>query len=381
VRTEFDSATENSALKEELVRRIQSGGPITFREFMDAALYHPEHGYYRARREKIGRDGDYLTSPAVSGAFGVLVGRQVREMWTVMGAPARFDIVEAGAGTGQLALDILRWARDHAYDFWRRIRYTLVETSEALVERQRETFSGQPGNVEWRESLPARVEGCILSNELLDAFPVHRVAVRHGELLEVYVGWDGSQFVEELGPPSRIELTEYFERLGLRPGEGCQAEIYLEAPAWVSAAGHALRRGFLLTFDYGYDATNLYAPWRKDGTLLCFYRHNPSDDPYARLGRQDITSHIDLTTVQQAAEDAGLTTVGVAPQSEFLRRLGLSEAIPRPGEGEASLEEYYARRRAVQEIADPAGLGRIRVLIHKRGVPGARLTGLGDGNE
>jgi SAM-dependent MidA family methyltransferase len=141
-------------------------------------------------------------------------------------------------------------------------------------------------------------------------------------------------------------------------------------------AGRALRRGFVLTFDYGYEAEELYAPWRSDGTLLCFYRHNPSSDPYARVGRQDITSHVDLTTVRHAGEEAGLQTLGMISQSEFLANLGIADALTPLGEGDANLEEYYARRRAVSELIDPAALGRIRVLAQAKGVGHPHLTGL-----
>jgi SAM-dependent MidA family methyltransferase len=375
VTAEFETTTENAALVEAIVERIAADGPIPFRDFMELALYHPRHGYYTSRREKMGREGDYLTSPEASPVFGVLVGRQLREMWDLMGRPERFDLVEAGAGTGALSRNILRWARAHAPEFGEAMTYTIVEASASLAERQRETLAGE-ASVRWADELPDAIEGCILSNELLDAFPVHRVTVENGELRELFVAWDGGRFLEETGPPSTPELAANFQRLGLLPGEGCRAEVNLAAPGWMAKAGRALRQGFLLTFDYGYEAAELYAPWRRDGTLLCFYRHNPSGDPYERLGRQDITSHVDFTTVRRAGEAAGLRTLGLVPQSEFLTNLGIAEALAPPGEGDANLEEYYARRRAVSELVNPEALGRIRVLVQARGVGTPRLTGL-----
>lgn len=376
MRTEFDTTTENAALREAIVADIRSRGPIPFRDFMEAALYHPRHGYYRSRREKMGREGDYLTSPEVSPIFGVLLGRQLREMWQVMDAPRRFDLVEAGAGTGLLCRDILRWTRRHAPDLRDAIAYTVVELSEALARRQRETLAEETQDVRWRGDLPDGIEGCLLSNELLDSFPVHRVAVRDGELAEVFVGWDGARFVEELRPPSTPEIAAYFRRLRLLPGDGCRAEVNLAAARWMRDAGRALRRGFILTFDYGYEAEELYAPWRSDGTLLCFYRHNASGDPYARLGRQDITSHVDFTTLRQVGEEAGLRTLGLLPQSELLASLGIADALAPLGEGDLNLEEYYARRRAASEMIDPAALGRIRALIQAKDVGHPHLTGL-----
>jgi len=381
VKTEFEPATENAALKEAIVARIRSEGALPFRDFMDAALYHPQHGYYRSRREKMGREGDYLTSPEVSPIFGVLLGRQLREMWQAMGEPRRFDVVEAGAGTGRLAHDILRWARSHAQEFRAALAYTIVEVSDALTGRQRETLADEGCDVRWCAELPDAIEGCLLSNELLDSFPVHRMSVREGAPLEVFVGWDGDRFVEELRPPSTPELETYFSCLGLRPGEDCFAEVNLAALEWMRQAGRALRSGFLLTLDYGYEAPDLYAPWRRDGTLLCFYRHNAAADPYARLGRQDITSHVDFTSLRREGEESGLRTLGLISQSEFLTHLGIAEAMAPPGEGDVDLEEYYARRRAVSELIDPAALGRIRVLIQTKGVREAPLTGLRGGSD
>src|SRR3990170_1435855 len=137
---------------------------------MEAALYHPQHGYYLSRREKLGREGDYLTSPEVSPIFGVLLARQLREMWLAIGQPQRFDVVEAGAGTGILCRDILRWAHSQAPDFRAALVYCLVEVSEPLRERQRAVLADEGCDVRWSAELPDGVRGCLLSNELLDSF-------------------------------------------------------------------------------------------------------------------------------------------------------------------------------------------------------------------
>ncbi len=377
---EFDSSTENQALKEAIAARIHDQGAITFREFMEMALYDPRLGYYCSWRAKMGRDGDYLTSPEVSPIFGALLGRQLREMWDTMSQPSPFQVVEAGAGTGALCCDLMRWARRAAPDFFQAIAYTIVEISPALADRQK--AAAEPDRelaqrVRWAATLPSGIEGCILSNELMDSMPVHRVIVEGGRLREVFVGWDGRSFVEELRPPSSPEIEAYFQPLDLLPGEGCRAEVNLEALSWMRRAAAALGRGFVLTLDYGCEASELFAPWRRDGTLLCFYRHNPSADPYARVGQQDMTSHVDFTSLRRAGEKAGLTTLGMVSQAEFLTNLGIGDALAPPNESETSLEEFYARRRAVTELLDPAGLGRIRVLLQAKGCGEGPLTGLG----
>jgi SAM-dependent MidA family methyltransferase len=380
---DFESATENQALVELLRRRIDAEGAITFHDFMETALYHPQLGYY-ATREPMGRQGDYLTSPEVHPIFGALVAKQLSQLWELMGLPQRFDVVEQGAGTGLLARDIVRWSQTRAPEFAEAMRYRIVEISAALRRRQEETLGqlSPPGRVEWLDELPDGIEGCLLSNELIDSFPVHRIARKDGDLLEVHVSHNDGRFEEHLGPLSTERIAQYFADLGLSPGEGCVAEVNLHAVDWMAQAAGALHRGFVLTFDYGYPARELYAPWRHDGTLLCFYRHNPSTDPYARIGKQDITAHVDFTTLMRAGEEHGLDTAGSTTQSRFLANLGIGAGVNTVArESPDALEEYYARRRAVRELIDPAGLGRIRVLAQRKGVEPGDLAGFAEGDD
>jgi SAM-dependent MidA family methyltransferase len=379
VSTEFEPVTENTALKAAIAVAIgDASGALPFRDFMELALYHPTLGYYTSRRDIIGRAADYVTSPELSPLFGAMLGRQLREMWERLDRPDRFDAVEAGPGTGVLARDLLAWASRTAPDFATALRCTLIETSPVLSERQQTTLAAEGLDAEWRDDLPPAVSGCIFSNELLDAMPVHRVAVEDGALREVYVTRDGDGFGEELRDP-HPDVVAYFEALGLLPGDGCRAEVNIEAPRWIADAAGALDRGYVLTFDYGYAAADLYAGWRADGTLLCFYRHNPSADPYARIGRQDITSHVDFTTIRRSGEDAGLQTLGLTTQTEFLSALGIGEALQPPTGDRPNMEEYFARRRAVTNLIDPGGLGRIKVLVQAKTAAGP-LTGLSSGD-
>jgi SAM-dependent MidA family methyltransferase len=247
--------------------------------------------------------------------------------------------------------------------------------------RQREHLSaeGLVPKISWAAEIPRDVSGCIFSNELLDAMPVHRVAVEKGKLREIYVTWDSTRFAGELRKPDPA-VAAYFKRLKLLPGEACRAEVNLQALEWVREAIASLTRGYLMTIDYGSEAAELYASWRQDGTLLCFYRQNPSADPFARIGRQDMTAHVDFTSIRRAGEGAGLATLGLVTQSQFLESLGIAEALQQPPEA-AGLEEYAARRHAVTELLDPAGLGRLRVLIQAKSVADASLTGLASASE
>lgn len=376
---EFASVTESAPLIAELRSRIEAGGPMTFREFMEAALYHPRFGYYTTNAAAMSRGGDYVTSPEVHPVFGSLVARQLIELWQAMGAPPSFDVVELGGGRGLLGRDIaVRAAREP--DFAAALRYSIVEPSPALRLEQQATLAaaGFEG-ARWLETLPDAVEGCVLSNEFFDALPVHRVRRDREGLREVFVTCDGGRFRDDFRQPSTPALAAYFERTGVQPGDGCLAEVGLDAARWMGDVARALARGLVLTFDYGYEARELYAPWRRDGTLLCFYRQSASSDPYARTGKQDITASIDFTTLRMTGETHGLTTLALTDQSSFLVRLGIGDALAsvaeeRPGQ----LEEYLARRAVVLDLIDPAKLGRVRVLAQARGLPGVQLRGLLD---
>ena len=375
IQDEFERTTENPELVELLRRRIEAEGAITFHDFMETALYHPQHGYYTAR-QPMGREGDYLTSPEVHPIFGALVAKQLYQLWELMDQPERFDVVEQGAGSGLLARDILRWASKREPSFHKALGYRIVEISPALRRRQQETLAPPRAGIEWLEELPEKIDGCLLSNELIDSFPVHRIVHRDRQLMELYVTSRDGRFEEVVGLASTERIAEYFADAGLWPGDGCVAEVNLHAIDWMTAAAQALRRGVVLTFDYGYPAQELYAPWRRDGTLLCFYRHNASNDPYARIGKQDMTSHVDFTSLMRAGESSGLQVAGFTTQARFLSNLGIGVGVDTIAkESPGALEEYYARRRAVQDLIDQAGLGRIRVLAQRKDVAPTELWG------
>jgi SAM-dependent MidA family methyltransferase len=361
-------ATHNPALRDIIARRIEASGPITFAEFCELAMYHPRHGYYFTQDPT----QDFQSSPNVHPVFGACIARHLSELWHQLDRPQRFDVYEAGAASGRLAADILRYARTADPDFYACTRYVIqdVTLNDANAPQRLEGAGLPEDKVAIAAALPGApsIEGCILSNELLDALPFRRVRAEDGHLLELFVGLKEGAFVDVEGE-ARPEVKAHFEALALLPGEGCDAEACLIAPAWISHAANALRRGYVLTLDYGYEAQDLYTPWRKRGTLLTFYRHTSGDDPYARIGRQDITASVDFTSVRRAGEAAGLRTVASASQSEFLAGLGIGEALAAPPEP-GQIEAYYALRKAVVELTDPAGLGRITVLEMSKGVEG-----------
>jgi SAM-dependent MidA family methyltransferase len=319
---------------------------------------------------------DYQSSPNLHPIFGACVAMQLAQMWRSLDCPARFDVFEAGAGNGRLAADVVKWIQTREPELFDALRYQIQDrTYPGRSDSAVEALGLPRDKVVALQNLPGEgeIEGCMLSNELLDAFPVHRVRLEGGHLFELRVGLESGvsaqapSFVDVAGEPSG-EVVRYFEDLGLLPGEGCEAEVNLEAPRWVARAAAALRRGYVLTFDYGYEAPELFAPWRRRGTLLTFYRHTSGEDPYRRVGRQDITASVDFTTVMRAGQEAGLQTLSLTTQSEFLSGIGIGEALaerPPPDQ----LEAYYGLRRSVIELTDTTGLGRIKVLVQGKDAP------------
>ncbi|NWF53582.1 MAG: SAM-dependent methyltransferase [Syntrophaceae bacterium] len=379
---------ENKELVKILRERIRAGGPIPFVEFMDLVLYHPGEGYYHSKREKTGPGGDYYTSPHVHPIFGQLLARQLRQMWEILGRPAPFTLVEFGPGKGLLCSDILTYCRTQLGDFYRSLDYVLADISPAGREKQRSLLSPflQEKKVEWLDPQglfdrsPARI-GCLLSNELIDAFPVHRVQKKDGKLWEIYVACGLDSFQEVFGPRSNPALEKYFVLYGVPLVEGQRAEVNLKALEWIERAFRVLRKGFILTIDYGFDAAELYEPSRRDGTLLCYFRHTTSSNPYERIGNQDITAHVNFTALMKKGEALGLQTVGYAEQFKFLVSLGLLQDLENlerdsPGNSDPG---FLKNKLAMRNLLIPGGMGTLfKVLCQSKEVGNVDLLGFQD---
>ena len=346
----------------EIRRRIEREGAIPFAEFMELALYHPD-GYYAARRG-IGAVGDYYTSPIVHPAFGALIAVQLRVLWETLGRPSRFHAVEAGAGDGTLARDVISFARDWADDFAAALRYVAVERAPPAAA------DGESDGVRWipSDGLPlSGIVGCVLSNELLDAFPVHRFVIEDREPRELYVTLDeDGRLSESLGPPSTPAIGERLSRLDRRLPDGFRGEVNPGIERWTREAASALERGYVLTIDYGAEAGALYSDARSGGTFQTHYRHVGGSSPYQRVGRQDMTAHVDFSALLDAGSAAGLRPVFLTTQSEFLRSLGLDGMMSSMRERVLDARELAANMRAMIELAKPDGLGGFRVLVQEK---------------
>lgn len=358
-------------LKEILRQRIIDNGPISFSEFMQSCLYDPDYGYYMCARQRIGRDGDFFTSSSVHAIFGQLIARQLQQMWEVLGAPENFVIAEQGAGSGHLCLDILNALEVEFPDFYSTLKYSLIEISADNRSRQAELLSRHKNVVDWcQQGDLVGMIGCYLSNELVDAFPVHLVEKRNGRLQEVFVSVDEGSFQEILRDLSTPEIAAYFDWVGVDLVEGNRAEINLAAPAWMREVAALIHRGFVLTIDYGYLAGELYAPWRTSGTLLCYHQHTTSDNPYTRIGEQDITAHVDFTALVKAGDETGLQQFFYGDQCKFLLGLGFVEALLAAQASEKDEHHAQALRLTLKNLILPdGGMGELfKVLIQGKGV-------------
>ncbi|HEY3111127.1 MAG TPA: SAM-dependent methyltransferase [Chloroflexota bacterium] len=327
---------------------------ITFAQFMAEALYDPERGYYV--RHGAGRD--YRSAPQTSPAFGHLIGRALGLMWDALGRPARFDVLELGAGDGRLAEQATGWLGARAPACAAALRYLAVDRGDARP------LDGAARVVADVAALPVEaVEGCILSNELFDALPVHRLT------------WDGRAWRElwvvEEDAKRRFEVGELSSAALAPPVAARVGQIVELAPAAdrvMAEIGRALRRGFALTIDYGGRGQELRGPHRMAGTLVAYYRHRASDDLLARPGEQDLTAHADFGQLERAGEAAGLRTVGRLTQRELLLGLGLRDWLGRLDPARLTPADLFNARAAAGELVDPGRLGKFEVLVQARGM-------------
>ncbi|WP_084019354.1 class I SAM-dependent methyltransferase [Desulfuribacillus alkaliarsenatis] len=348
----------------------KQGGAISFRNFMELCLYHPEAGYYQRASEKTGKGGDFYTSPNVSSVFGEVIANYIYKMWIELGSPNPFQIVEFGAGKGQLAEAIITKLAKGSFDL-NNLNYIIIDASKSFQQEQKQRLDSFP--VTWLDSieeLTKPIEGCILSNELIDAFPVHWVRYEDNVLLEKFVGYDAlKQEFTILHKPAAKELCDYFQEQQVQFTSGQEAEVNLEAKKWLEQCANELRRGYLLTIDYGYLRDELYAPHRKCGTLLCYRKHRVNENPLQFVGEQDITSHVNFSQLIDWGEHLGLDTIQFFNQQEFLMQGGIMaylQAITTSN----PFDPLFKKNAAIKQLLMPGGMGdTFKVLIQGKGAP------------
>jgi SAM-dependent MidA family methyltransferase len=346
----------------EVRRRIADRGRIPFAEFMEIALYHPSGGYYS--RRPVLSSGDYFTSSAAHPAFGALLAVQAERAWDVMGRPRPFHVVEMGAGQGLMARDLVQYAHGLSPEFADALSYVALDRGGAA-----EAFRTGPFHALLADGLPLTgITGLLISNELLDAMPVHRFQIRSGRVCELFVALDESgKLVDQPGEPSTPRIVERLSSLGAPLPEGFVGEVNLGIGPWMRQVVAGLSRGFVITIDYGHEAPQLYSEARNRGTLHTYFRHTEGAGPYRRIGSQDITAHVDFTAVVSEGASVGLRSVALLTQAEYLKALGWSRMVEGVRGITLSSYERDANLMALRELVKPEGLGGFKVMVQEKG--------------
>lgn len=353
-------------------------GWISFEHFMRLALYAPGMGYYSAGLHKFGEQGDFVTAPEISSLFGRCLAKQAAQILSCTGG----DILELGAGSGKLAVDMLLQLEALQYLPG---HYFILEPSASLRQTQQQTVAAElpphlARKVEWLDALPKRLTGLVIGNEVLDALPVHLVTHTReaaGTLYELGISEENQQFVWRDMPLSQGALFDTATALSLP--EGYLTEINLAAPALIASLADVLEAGAILLLDYGFPQREYYHPQREHGTLMCHYRHHAHSDPLLYPGLQDITAHVDFTAIAAAGRESGLDVLGYATQAQFLISCGITELL-----AETSPEDvpgYILQVAAVQKLLSPAEMGELfKVMALGKNIDAA-LSGFSQGDQ
>lgn len=373
-----DAQAHSQRLKQLVEKEIAvAGGWIPFSRLMELVLYAPGLGYYSAGARKFGSAGDFVTAPEMTGLFGQALARQLAQ---IMKCSAPF-ILEVGAGSGRLAADVLL-ALEAAEALPE--RYFILDLSADLRQRQRETIAVEVphllSRVEWLDALPAHFSGVVLGNELLDAMPADIVAWRENGIFERGVALNDEGCFTWIERPAGSALLVAAQEIGdecnLPPG--FESEISLAARAWAAEWGHRLQTGVLLLIDYGFPRREFYHQQRGRGTLMCHYRHLAHPDPFFWPGLQDVTAHVDFTSIIAAAHGNGLDLLGYTSQGQFLLNSGILERLAELPNASA---DYIRAAGAVNKLLMPHEMGELfKVIAIGRGVDEA-LCGFTSGDQ
>lgn len=370
----IEVVSHSSVLTEQLRERIKRDGPITFCEWMQTALYDPAEGYYRKPLRTIwGTEGDYRTSPERSDLFAGTFARYFAGLYQQLDSPGVFSIEEIGGGAGQFAFGVLKTLQRYFPTVFAATQYVFVEVSEPARAAARLRLLPFTDRVEFSSMDDLEVEsGIVFSNELLDAFPVHRVTLMGDKLCEYYVTLDvEGEFEWLIGPASTSRLDDYLKRHDIRLREGQVAEVSLELEQWLERMAAKLHQGYLITVDYGAESAELYSlPEREQGTLRGFRRHAFVENVLNSPGEADLTTTVNWTAVKTAGESLGLKTIEFARQDKFLLDAGLLDQLALQSESAAAAERIHLST-AAREMVLPSGMAAsFQVLVQEKGFGG-----------
>lgn len=341
-------------LKQIIAERIKQAGPISFKDFMEMALYYPELGYYNSERPVIGKEGDFFTSPSVSPAFGAMISREAEKYKANLSEPLTF--VEYGAGNGSLCNDIIKYFSPE------KVNYYIIEKSKRLQEKQKKLLGDK---VKWVESISEihNLSGVVLSNEVPDNFAVH-VVYMDEILQEIHVDYKDGKFIETMLPASD-KLKKYFSDIDVTLPKGYRTEVNLEAIEWINEIEKNIKKGIVITIDYGFESSELYSAKRREGTITCYHNHKINYDPYINVGDQDITTHINFSALQKLSN---LKTERFTDQASFLAENGLVSYLQDSIKNEPDLISAIKKIGFVKNMLLFEMGPRFKVLVQSKGI-------------
>jgi SAM-dependent MidA family methyltransferase len=333
---------------------------ISFYEYMQDCLYHPDLGYYMNAKQKIGKQGDFYTSSSVHPVFAETIADVVIDIFQKKGEDIRF--CEMGAGTGEFAKQFLDYLQKEYPIVYKNARYILIEKSSYHQEQQRARLQGHLQQIHWIDDLSQKnsFSGVFFSNELVDAFPVYLVEKQKGELVEVGVGWSEvkERLVEVYHPLKNQEVTSYLNQHHFVLKEGQRMEVPLEAVAWIKQVSEWMEEGIWLTIDYGYTNEELMSPQHRRGSLLCYEQHQVDEYPLVKPGDKDMTYHIHFDVMIDEAQLQEWTKLGYYTQHDFLLRAGILNKLEENAGGDPFKNEAIRKNRAIRQFISPEGISR-----------------------
>jgi len=362
-------------LRHMIEQEIRERGLISFSRYMELCLYDPELGYYSRNAEQFGKAGDFYTSSDVHAVFGRLLARQFDEMWRVLGSPEQVDLVELGPGRGLFAQDVLGWSEKKFPDFFRALRYVLIERSPALRERIEKTLGRhlESGKAELT-TLDAHDKAfatIMFANEFFDALPVEILSTK-GSLR---IGAREDRFIETWAQPSPEEL-DFLDRYSIHPEPDERVEVPLAAQHSMERVVANIQRGFLIAIDYGYTREEQLAG-RHRGTVKALRQHSVSANPYEAPGEQDITADVNFTALAAAAEKHGMQTHKLVTQSQFLMGIGEANQFADAFEECRMPQERAKVALQLKHLVTPAGMGEsFQVMVASKGIEQERVESL-----
>ncbi len=341
----------------QIVAKIAAQGPISFADYMHQCLYAPGLGYYSAGSRKFGQAGDFVTAPEISPLFSHCLARQCAQVLTDVSGG---DILELGAGSGKMALEILReLERLNTLP----ARYLILEVSADLRARQQDFIEQQAPEylkrITWLDALPDMpIKGVILANEVIDAMPINKFHIDNG-VKECLVDYQNEKLIWKIGQPRDPNLTKCVQDLQIDFANGYESEINLMLSSWVASLSDVLAQGVMLFIDYGFPQHEFYHHDRHMGTIMCHYRHRAHQDPFFLPGLQDVTAHVDFTAVAKAGVQAGCDVLGYTHQAGFLLGCGLAQMLDQ-NEDEVA---RFQRNQQIKQLTLPSEMGELFKVI------------------